>query len=159
MPAVGAAVGQFGRDDDVRRVIDRQLAVVAVIEAAAGALHDAAFRVGEVLLRFRLGFAELVFEARFLGGLFAAARWWVLVVGAATARGIGRALARLEPRARRLDDGEPILASRDFGRDVEIGFAALGMVGRLGLGQQRINLRLQFQLRLVHALIAHRFVA
>ena len=45
-----------------------------------------------------------------------------------------------------------------LGRNVQVRIVLLGLAGRTGLVQQTINLPLQFQLRLLHALIAHRLV-
>ncbi len=55
----------FGCHDDVASFVNCQLPVVRGIEAAADALHDAAVAVavGEVLLGFRLGLAELTLVA------------------------------------------------------------------------------------------------
>ena len=41
-------------DDHLRRRVDRRLRIVALDEAVLG-FHDAAFRIGEVLLRFGVG--------------------------------------------------------------------------------------------------------
>jgi len=80
LTAVGGAVGQFGRDDDVRRVVHRSLGVVAVVEATAGTRHNPAVRIREILLRRRLRFAEFVFEAGLLLWL-ACATWRGVIVG------------------------------------------------------------------------------
>src|ERR1700756_1392742 len=74
LAAVGSTVTQFGRDDDVGRVVDSSLGIVGIVEAAAGMLHDPAFRVGKALLGVGLGLAEFVLEARLLFRLVAAIR-------------------------------------------------------------------------------------
>src|ERR1700739_1496832 len=70
LAAVGSTVTQSGRDDDVGRVVDSSLGIVGIVEAAAGMLHDPAFRVGKALLGVGLGLAEFVLEARLLFRLF-----------------------------------------------------------------------------------------
>jgi hypothetical protein len=86
---VAGVVGQLRRDDDVRLVVHRRLRVVAGVEATAGALHDAAVGVGEVVLRLVLGHAELALVAP------AARR----LVGVAAAFQLGVALALLQAQA------------------------------------------------------------
>lgn len=49
--AIGCHVDHLRGHDDVRALVDRRLRVVALVETAAGALHDAAVAVSEALLR------------------------------------------------------------------------------------------------------------
>jgi hypothetical protein len=65
---VGRVVAHLGGHIDVRSVVHRGLGVVARIKATTGALHDAAGRVGEVILVLRLGHAEPALQAPALGG-------------------------------------------------------------------------------------------
>ena len=55
---VRGVVDQLGSHDDVGRVIHCRLGVVGRVEPATSARHDAAVRIGEVLLSLGLGHAE-----------------------------------------------------------------------------------------------------
>src|SRR5260370_36475172 len=66
LAAVGGTVAQFGRDDDVGSLVDRSLRMVGIVKAAAGMLHDTAFRIGGIFLCVGLRLPELVLEARLL---------------------------------------------------------------------------------------------
>jgi hypothetical protein len=54
---------------------------------------------------------------------------------------------------------QPVLASRDLGRDVQLRLVLLRLVGRLRSVQQRGDLRLQLGLGLEHVTVAHGLVA
>jgi len=146
---VAAAVGQLHGHDDVRLIVHRRLRVVAGIQAPAGALHDAAVRVGEVVLRLVLWHAKLALVAP------AARR----LVGISAALAVGIALTLLQALTGLGDDRQPGLAPCDLGRDVPLGFVLLGFISLQRTLEQGIDLRLQLRLGLEHVAVAHRLVA
>src|SRR4029078_12597652 len=97
--------------DDVRRLVDRRLRVVAGVEAAARARHEAAVGGGEVVLILVLGHAEGSFVAAALG-LAVRATGLLLVVVAAPALEVRVALALLQSGAGRGDGIERGLSGR-----------------------------------------------
>lgn len=117
------------------RVVDRCLSVVGRVEPAAGALHDAAVGIGEVVLVLVPRHAEGSLVASALGLAVRAARLLVIVV-AAPAFEVGFALALFESGARCGDGVEPVLAPSDLSRDVQFGLVLLGLVGRTRLVEQ-----------------------
>ena len=57
------------------------------------------------------------------------------------------------------DDRKPVLAPRDLGWNIEFRLVLPGVIGRFRFCQQRIDLFFEFQLGLLHPLVAHRLVA
>ncbi len=156
---IGCRVVQFRSHDDVRSLVHRRLRVVAGVEAAAGALHDAAVRVGEVLLRLVFGHAEVALEPRTAPRLPIRPPGTAIIIVTATTLRVGFTLTLFQPLARLPDRIESRLAPLDLGRDVEFGLLRLGLVGGLGARQQRVDLLFQFDLGVLHARIAHGLVA
>lgn len=121
---VGGAVAQLGRDDHLRLLVDDGLAVGALVEALVGRLHDPRVGVGEAALRLRLGPRRSSSSRRF------------------SRRPRLRLRLRLQRLLRLLDRLAPLLPAGEFLRQLiatPIGAVAriLGLVGRLGLLQQR----------------------
>jgi hypothetical protein len=80
-------------------------------------------------------------------------------VGASPALEVRVALALLQALAGLGNGRQPRLAPSDLGRDVELRFVPLGLVGLLRAFEQRVNLRLEFGLGLEHVAVAHGLVA
>src|SRR5260370_8823195 len=80
---IALAVGQAVRDDDLRRAIHRSLRVIGLNEPVL-ALHDAAFRIGEVALRLAVRAAPR--RPRLLTWLLAPRRPALLVLRGAAPR-------------------------------------------------------------------------
>lgn len=126
-----------------RRVVDCRLRVVAGIEASTSTLHDAAVRVGEVVLRLRLGHAELALVAPALEvAIFVAG----LAIVALATPALDADIAALLQTLAGLGDGlQAGLAPLDLGRYVQLGLVGLGRVGALrAFVEQSVNLRLEF---------------
>jgi hypothetical protein len=155
---IRGVVDQLGRHDDVSLVIDGRLPVVGRVEPASGALHDAAVGVGEVVLILVLRHAERSLVAPALG-LTVLAAWLLVIVVAAPACEVRLALTLLQPGARCGNRVEPVLPARDLGRDVQLGFVLLGLVGGTRPVEQGLDLGLQLGLGLEHVAVAHRLVA
>jgi len=71
------------------------------------------------------------------------------------------ALARLQALHGGLNYLDALLTARDLGRDVQLGLVGFVGVGDIGLCrafQQGLDLRLEFKLRGLHALVAHGLV-
>mgnify|MGYP000964638458 CR=1 FL=1 len=99
----------------------RRLGVLAGVEAAAGALHDAAVGIREVVLCLVLGQGELAL-------VVSASRWFVRISAALK---VGIALALLQALTRCGDGCQLSIASRDLCRDDHCGFVLLSLVGLL----------------------------
>ena len=79
--------------------------------------------------------------------------------GAAASLDVGVALTLLDALARFGDGLKAILAALDLCGNVHLGFVGLGCIGALGALQQGLDLRLEFTLGLLHALVAYCLVA
>ena len=149
-------------DDHLRRRVDRRLRIVALDEAVLG-FHDAAFGIGEVLLRFGVR----LFGWRG-GGLarFLAALGLSLLLGLGLRFGLGRSgrfRLGLQFGLRRPDLlGALLLVGDPFGQLLAALVAAEGSVflgvRSLGCAQPPIDLGLELRRTLLHALVAHRLV-
>ena len=147
-------------DDHLRRRVDRRLRIVALDEAVLG-FHDAAFGIGEVLLRFgvRLFGWRGGGPARFLAAL-----------GLSPLLGLRFGLGRrgrfrlgLQFGLRRPDLLDALLLVGDpFGQLLAALVAAEGSVflgvRSLGCAQPPLDLGLELRRTLLHALVAHRLV-
>ena len=57
------------------------------------------------------------------------------------------------------DGDQPVLAASNLRRDVQFGLVSFQAIGRLCKVEQAVDLRLEFDLGLDHAVIAHGLVA
>ena len=149
-------------DDHLRRRVDRRLRIVALDEAVLG-FHDAAFGIGEVLLRFgvRLFGWRGGGPARFLRGPSACRRSSASACALALAAAAAFASASNSAFAARIFSAR-FSVGDPFGQLRAALVAAEGSVflgvRSLGCAQPPLDLGLELRRTLLHPLVAHRLV-